>query len=106
MESPESIIKKIVELGTSKYPGSEIYLYGSRARGDSKQTSDWDLLFLLNTKVVSFEIETSIMDSFYDLELETGEVFSPLIYSLSDWNKKHLFTPIFENVQKEGIRLK
>ena len=29
-------------------PGSSLYLYGSRARGDYHEDSDWDLLILLN----------------------------------------------------------
>ena len=106
MSDKEKIIQKIVNLGATKYPDSEIYLYGSRARGNAKRISDWDLLFLLNTSIVSFELETTIMNEFYDLELETGEVFSPLIYSRSDWNINHALTPIFENIQKEGIRIK
>jgi predicted nucleotidyltransferase len=106
MNDKENIIKKIIELGSTKYPDSEIYLYGSRARGDAKRISDWDLLFLLNTNMISFELETTIMNEFYDLELETGEVFSPLIYSRYDWNNNHTCTPIFDNIRKEGIRIK
>lgn len=106
MSNHEQIIMRIIELGSTKYPDSEIYLYGSRARGEAKRISDWDLLFLLNANTISFELETTIMNEFYDLELETGEVFSPLIYSRSDWNKNHSLTPIYENIKKEGIRLK
>jgi hypothetical protein len=46
------------------------------------------------------------MDEFYDLEVETGEVISPLIYTKTDWNENHSITPIFKNIQKEGIRIK
>ena len=46
------------------------------------------------------------MDDIYDLELETGEIISPLIYSKSDWNEIHSITPLYENIQKEGIRIK
>jgi len=46
------------------------------------------------------------MDDFYDLELETGAIISPLIYSKSDWNDKHSMTPLYENIQNEGIRIK
>ena len=106
MSNHEQIIMRIIELGSAKYPDSEIYLYGSRARGEANRISDWDLLFLLNANTISFELETTIMNEFYDLELETGEVFSPLIYSRSDWNKNHSLTPIYENIKKEGIRLK
>ena len=106
MNRKEIILKKIAELGFSKYPDSEIYLYGSQARGDSSKLSDWDLLILLNVTNISFESETRLMDEFYELELETGEIFSPLVYSKTDWSKNHSLTPLFENIQKEGIRIK
>jgi predicted nucleotidyltransferase len=106
MSKKETILKRITELAFSKYPDSEIYLYGSRARGDSKNLSDWDLLILLNAKNISFEIETKLMDEFYELELETGEIFSTLVYSKTEWSKNHSLTPLFENIQKEGIRIK
>lgn len=93
-------------MADTKYPDSEIYLYGSQARGDAKKYSDWDLLVLLNTKNVSFSQETKLMDDFYDLELETGEILSPLVYSKSEWNEKHSITPLFEVIKKEGIKIK
>ena len=106
MRKYDKIINKIIRFANLKYPDSEIYLYGSRARGDSKRNSDWDLLILLDVKKVSFEMETELIDNFYELELETGEVISLLIYSKSDWIKKNRISPLFENIQKEGIRLK
>jgi len=97
------MIKKVVE----RYaPDSEVYLYGSQARGNAKKLSDWDLLILLNTPNVSFDFETKFMDEFYELELKTGEIFSPLIYSKNDWNSHYTITPFYESIQKEGIRLK
>jgi len=106
MTNYDHIIERIVRLANSNYPDSEIFLYGSQARGDSKKDSDWDLLILLNLKSIPFDLETKIMDDFYDIELETGVIISPLIYSKSDWIEKQSITPLFENVQKEGIRIK
>jgi predicted nucleotidyltransferase len=106
MSIKNKILKRITELALAKYPDSEIYLYGSQARGDAKEFSDWDLLILLNNKNISFEIETSLMDEFYELELETGEIFSPLIYSKTDWTNNHSSSSLFENIQREGIKIK
>ena len=106
MSRAYDIVEKIREMANSFYPGSEVYLYGSRARGDEKNISDWDLLILLNLKNISFELETKIMDDFYELELETGEIFSPLIYSKTEWNTKRSITPLYKNIKTEGIRLK
>ena len=61
---------------------------------------------LILAECISFALETKFMDEFYDLELETGEVISPLIYSKSDWNNKYSITPFFENIKNEGIKLK
>jgi predicted nucleotidyltransferase len=106
MTKNDKILLKIKEVVNRTAPNSDIYLYGSRARGDFKAHSDWDLLILLNLQNISFDFETKIMDKFYELEIETGEVISPLIYTKADWNENHSVTPLFENVQKEGVRLK
>ncbi|MCE2771145.1 MAG: nucleotidyltransferase domain-containing protein [Saprospiraceae bacterium] len=37
-------------------PLAEAYLFGSRARGDSKPNSDWDILILVNDTKVTNEI--------------------------------------------------
>src|SRR5690554_3534832 len=106
MSNKEQILQKIKMVIDKNAPDSEVYLYGSQVRGNAKKLSDWDLLILLNTPNVTFDIETRFMDEFYELELETGEIFSPLIYSKDDWKLKYSITPLYENIQREGIRLK
>ncbi|MCK4664824.1 MAG: nucleotidyltransferase domain-containing protein [Bacteroidales bacterium] len=104
--SKKEIINKILSVINKTAPDSEIYLYGSRARDNANKLSDWDVLILINSKNISFNFETKIMDEFYELELETGEIISPLIYSKSEWIEHHSITPLYENIQKEGVRIK
>jgi predicted nucleotidyltransferase len=106
MKEPKKIIDKIVRMADLNYPDSEIYLYGSQARGDAKKYSDWDLLILLNRQNIPFDLEIKMMDDLYDVELETGVVISPLIYTKSDWYDRHSITPLYENIKNEGIRIK
>lgn len=106
MNKKEKILNRILAVVNKTAPDSEIYLYGSHARGDAKKLSDWDLLILLNAKNISFDLEIQFMDEFYEIELETGEIISPLIYTKTDWIENHSITPLFENIQKEGVRIK
>jgi predicted nucleotidyltransferase len=105
MSDKEKMIEKIKETVLNTAPDSEVYLYGSQARETNHSSSDWDLLVLLHQNKISFDFETKFMDDFYELELLTGAVISPLIYSKTDWDKIHLHSPLFENIQKDGIRI-
>ncbi len=106
MNKKKEILQHIIKLVNRTAPDSEVYLYGSRARGNARKLSDWDLLILLNSGNISFDFETKFMDEFYELELETGEIFSPLIYTKNDWKLNHSITPLYENIEREGVRLK
>ena len=106
MHNREQILQMIIRVVNKNAPDSEVYLYGSRARGNPNKLSDWDLLILLNQVNISFDFETMFLNDFYELELETGEIISPLIYSKDDWNINHSITPLYENIKNEGIRLK
>jgi len=92
-------IKKLVEERDSS---AKIYLYGSRAKGNAKKDSDWDLLILLNRDKITSEIENDITYPLYDLEFETGEIISPMVYTQKEWITKYSITPFYKNVMKEG----
>jgi len=38
---------------------------------------------------------------FYDLEFDTGEVISPMIYTEREWNSKYKVTPFYQNAMRE-----
>ena len=51
MMKRKQIIDNIRQVAAQVLPkGSTLYLYGSRARGDARNDSDWDLLLLLNNE--------------------------------------------------------
>jgi len=83
---------------------AQVILYGSRARGDARKDSDWDVLVLTDYPV-TYPIEKAFRDHLYDLELETGETLSLFVYLKIDWNTRHHITPYFHNVSAQGIQL-
>jgi len=101
-----SILNKITSFASEKFPDSELFLFGSRARKTEKHDSDWDILLLLEEDSIDLAKEKSIMDEFYELELQTGISISPLIYSKKVWNKTRPMTSLYQEIKKDAIRLK
>ncbi len=86
-------------------PTSEVILFGSRARGDNRPDSDWDILILVDNKKVTNEIEDKFRDKLYDIELNSGELISTFIYPKSFWENQLRYSLLYKNITKEGVRL-
>ena len=84
---------------------AEIYLFGSRARGDNRRNSDWDLLILVNEENISNKIDDKFRSSLYDIELEIGQVISILIYPKLYWKTQLKHSSLYRNVIQKGIQL-
>jgi predicted nucleotidyltransferase len=104
MES-KAILNRIKAGISEKDPEAEVYLYGSRARGDHRADSDWDILVITTRKKITLEYETELRDPIYDIELESGQIISLLVYSELDWKTRMPYSPLFSNIKKEGLRI-
>lgn len=83
---------------------AEVVLYGSRARGDHRTDSDWDILVLTDYPI-DLDKERALRYPLYDLALELEEDFSVFVYSKDDWHTQRRITPFYDNVSEEGIFL-
>jgi len=99
-----NIIKLIKSSIRSIDPKAQVIIFGSRARGDARKDSDWDILILTDYPV-STEIERSFRNNLFDIEIDTGEVFSTFVYQKQIWNTKHIVTPLYRNIKREGVRI-
>jgi predicted nucleotidyltransferase len=86
-------------------PGADAFLFGSRARGDYRPDSDWDIQIPVDSQKDTNEIEDKFRDGLYDLELEVGQIISAFIYSKASWKSHLKFSPIYNDIEKEGIPL-
>ena len=103
--SNDAILNSITTAIHKQDPSAQAFLFGSRARGDNKPHSDWDILILVNEHKVTNEIEDKFRDVLYNIELESGHIISAFIYSKSFWQKKLKLSPLYKSVEKEGIKL-
>ena len=101
-EKERAILGKIQESVKAVLPDSTIILYGSRARGNPQEHSDWDILIL--TEKVTPEIKDGIYGVLYEIELEHDIIIGPLILPRNEWEHKRFKNhPIHENIDDEGV---
>ena len=83
-------------------PDAKLILYGSYARGDFNENSDIDLLILLKNDSLKRSDVKKVTYPLYDIEIETGTIISPIVFSEKEWETKHYVTPFYENIKREG----
>ena len=55
---------------------AEVWLYGSRVRGDAHEESDWDVLVLSSKDKLTFKEEEQFMDNICNLMVKTGRLYN------------------------------
>ena len=85
-------------------PDATIILYGSRARGNARQDSDWDIIVLLNKPKMSHYDRSEISCDLWEKGMEIGAEINAFVYTVDQWNSAppSLFK---HNVKNEGIVL-
>ena len=95
------VIDNIKQVAANILPkGSMLFLYGSRARGDWQEDSDWDLLLLLDKQNAKGDVFRQyaypIMESGFNL----WQYFSVHTYTKDEWyNGPHAM--FYYNVEKD-----
>lgn len=81
-----------------------VILFGSRARGDHKEDSDWDIL-VLTSRAADSTLENKISDSVYSVELEFLQPVSTIVIERKQWEEKHRITDFYSIIASEGLTL-
>ena len=103
--SQKDIIQGMKEIASAVLPaGAEALLFGSRARGDARPDSDWDVLILIDGERATGADFDKYAYPFVNYGWTVGEQINPLIYTFSDWNNRRI-SPFYKNVQTEGVSL-
>lgn len=99
------VIENIKQLALKTLPpSSSLILYGSRARGDYNDNSDWDLLILLDKPELTDSDYDNVSFPFTLLGWNIGELISPQMYTKKEWESIS-FLPFYKNVEQDKIVL-
>jgi len=104
-QARQNLLSRIKAAVLSVVPDAEVSLYGSRARGDEHEDSDWDILVLIQQQPTD-ELKRAIRHPLYNIERDAGQVISAKIYAKDEWEREdRRLVPFRRNVRKEAIRL-
>lgn len=97
----EQVIDNIKQVAAQVLPkGSLLYLYGSRARGNSHKDSDWDLLVLLDKPRLEHGDFDKYSYPFVEMGWDIGEDIRPHAYTKNEWfNGPHAM--FYYNVEED-----
>jgi predicted nucleotidyltransferase len=99
----EILLSEIKSEILKDYPSAQVIIFGSRARGDERYFSDWDILILIEKNITDIQ-KIELHDKLYEIELQTGEIINTVIHTKREWNHPLMqITPFYQNIVQEGV---
>lgn len=81
----------------------QMYLFGSRARGDADPDSDMDVLVVVDGTVTE-ELEEHVRYVAWEVGLERGVLIAPVVFSRDEWeNGIERYSLLALAVECEGV---
>jgi predicted nucleotidyltransferase len=101
----KSVLNKIKQVAKNTAPeGSVVLLFGSRARGEARKGSDWDILIVLPKERLQQSDYDQVSYPLVELGWMLGEQINPIIYTQKEWEANSI-TPFYDNVKRDAISL-
>lgn len=102
----DKVIERIKETAERILPPeASLWLYGSRARGDARPDSDYDLLILLDKDKLSYHDYDNYTYPLCELGIDIDAEINPQIYVRKDW-MSWWRAPFYKQVEQDKIILR
>lgn len=98
-----TLLRRFRDCAEQALPGrvTRVVLFGSRARGDAKTHSDWDVAVFLRNGASSKDT-LDLADAAYDLIVESGQTIHPIALSEDGSGASGL---LLHRIDVEGVSL-
>ncbi len=104
-DNENKAIREATRMLKEKFSVKEVILFGSKARGDSSEESDIDLL-LLTTGPLHWKERHAIIEALFDVEMKHSVAISIVVNTVHDWQKGICTVlPIHEEINREGVMI-
>jgi predicted nucleotidyltransferase len=100
----KNILNNIALKVHSVLPDANVMLYGSRARGDWHEESDWDIL-ILTSQEVNRSVKDAVWDAVYPVSLEIASFVSPFIVQKDAWENYPGYYSLKKSIAHELVAM-
>ena len=104
-ENEKKAIREATRILKERFPVTDVILFGSKARGDSSEESDIDLL-LLTKEPLHWKERHAIIEALFDVEMKHDVVISIVVNTVHDWREGICTVlPLHKEINREGIAI-
>ncbi len=104
MITDKEILTQIKAAVQQVIPDGKVYLFGSRARGDWHEESDWDILVLTKEKYPK-KVKWQIHDMLFPLSLSANEIFQFVVATEEEWENAPGLYALYKLANPELVTL-
>ena len=100
MLTDKEILTQIKTAVEEILPDAKVFLFGSRARGDWHEESDWDILVLTENKY-PVSIKRLIHDKLFPLSVRLGTLFQFVFVTEDEWENALELYSLYKGAEVE-----